>query len=215
VLHDFPVAVTLNGERYIVICRDLPTAVFFYGYPNVPPGTKCYDAQTAAERMAEFVQIQTWMLNLLARAAVDPILTLESVHRLGEGALEGVCGYGHAVGWFTDEDLERQAAQEGGIGAATRAYQQSLGALAEEVLPAPTTPVRLFREQHMPYVRQIAPNIRDKIAMLARRCHVRPSVIWLSPISETMVDYRILLDSKAPAAGTELTGDDALIGWAD
>ena len=213
-LSDFPVAVTLNGERYVVICRDVPTAVFFYGYPNVPPGTQCAEKQTAAERMAEYVRIQTWMLELLTRAAVAPVLSIESVHRLGEGALEGVCAYGHAVGWFTDEDLERQAAHEGGIGAATRAYQQSIGALADEILPAPVVQPKIFRDQHMPYVGQIAPNIRDKIAVLARRCHVRPSTIWLSPISETMVDYRILLESKAPAA-TELTGDDALIGWAD
>ena len=214
-LSDFPVAVGLAGERYVVICRDVPTAVFFYGYPNVPPGTKCSEGQTDAERQAEYRQIQAWMMNLLARAAVDPVLSIEHVYQLGDGALEAVFGYGHAVGWFTDEDIDRQAAQGGEIGEATRRYRQSLGALSEEILPAPSRPTPIFRERHMPYVGAIAPNIRGAIRKLALKTRTRPSVIWLSPISETMVDYRILLDEAKPGAADELQGDDALIGFED
>jgi hypothetical protein len=207
-LADFPVAVSLNGERYVVICRDVSTALFFYRYPTVTA------SKTDAEQRAEWLATQDWMFHLLTRVTVDPVLSIDYVRSLDEGALEAGVAYCHAVGWFTDEDLARQASVEGQIGAAARWYQQSLGALADEVLPVPVSPPPLFRDQHMPYVHQIAPTIRAKIRDIAQRARVRPSAIWLSPISETMLDYRILFDNQK-GVSHELTGDDALIGFED
>jgi hypothetical protein len=207
VLADFPVAVSLNGERYVVVCRDVSTASFFYQYPELE------DAKTEAGKRAEFLNTQTWMFHLLTRVTVDPVLSIDLVQRLDDGAIEAVVAYCHAVGWFTDADLARQAAVEGPIGAAARYYQQSLGALADEVLPTAVTPPRLFRDQHLPYVHEIAPSVRAKVRAIADRTHTRPSTIWLSPISETMIDYRILIDGDETAPARELTGEDAQIGF--
>src|SRR5678809_274285 len=69
-LHDFPVAVTMGTERYVIICRDVPTAVFFYQYPEKTD------------------LITDWIMGLLTRVSVAPVLTLEHVQRLDEGSFE-------------------------------------------------------------------------------------------------------------------------------
>jgi hypothetical protein len=206
-LADFPVAVSLNGERYVVICRDVSTASFLYEYPEADKADS--DPRTA------FLSTKRWMFNLLTRVAVDPRLSIEYVNSLDDGALDGCVAYCHAVGFITAEILAQQATVEGQIGDAARRYQQSLGALSEEILPATVETPRIFRDEHMPYIREIAPSWRAKIREIAVRTRTRPSAIWLSPISETMLDYRILFDANQKGVSHELTGDDALIGFED
>jgi hypothetical protein len=202
VLADFQVAVTLEGERHIVICRDVPTAVFFYGFPNVPPATKCSQKQTDAERHAEWLQTQTWAFEMLSRATVTPHLPVDMLYRLDDGAFDGIVAYWYAVGWFTDDDLDRQAELEGPIGEATKRFRQSLGALADELLPVPEPASKEYRMAHLPFVGDIAPNVRAKIRLLALKTHTRPSILWQSPISETMLDYRLMVDDAVQEAKT-------------
>jgi hypothetical protein len=205
VLSDFPVAVSLNGERYIVTCRDVTTASFFFEYPDVASG------KTVIHQRADYMNTRRWMFGLLARAVVDPVLSIDYLNSLDEGALEAGVAYCHAVGWFTDELLAAHADLEGELGAATRRYQQSLGALSENILPAPIATTPLFRHEHLPYIRQASPSVRARIRAIADRTHTRPSAIWLSPISETMIDYHMLDDGEPTSS--ELTGDDAQIGF--
>jgi hypothetical protein len=202
VLQDFPVAVTMGTERYAVICRDVPTAVFFYHYPDVKSG----DEATTE-----------WLLGLLTRVAVAPVLTLEHIHRLDHGAFEGVLGYCHAVGWFTDENLAHHAALDGPIGDATRAYQRSLGALSRDLLQVGTSVAPIFETSHMPYIRGMSSIVRQRVRVVAKAGRVLPSVIWNAPISETMLNYRLLIEDEQKPGGSlnELTGDDALIGFED
>jgi hypothetical protein len=202
VLQDFPVAVTMGAERYTVICRDVPTAVFFYRYPDVKAGD---DATTA------------WLLGLLTRVAVAPVLTLEHIHRLDHGAFEGVLGYCHAVGWFTDENLAHHAAMDGPIGEATREYQRSLGALSSELLPIPASVPPLFESSHMPFISEMVPVVRKRIRMVAKAGRVLPITVWNAPISETMFNYRLLIEDEQKPGGSlnALSGDDALIGFED
>ena len=196
-LHDFPVAVTMGAERYVVICRDVSTAVFFYEYPD-----------------ATLTGTTDWLLGLLTRVAVTPALTLEHVHRLDHGAFEGVLGYCHAVGWFTDENLAHHAALDGPIGEATRAYQQSLGALSSDLLPIPASVVARFDSSHLPYIRGMAASVRRLVRRVAQSGRVLPSQIWNAPISETMLNYRLLVEDEAKS-NPGLTGDDAMIGFLD
>lgn len=196
-LMDFPVAVTVGAERYSVVCRDVSTAVFFYQYP----ATVQDDA------------IMTWLLGLLTRVAVTPALTLEHVHRLDHGAFEGVLGYCHAVGWFTEENLQHHAAMEGPIGIAMRRYQQSLGALSPDLLPIPASVPASFAASHLPYIGSMAPVVRQRVRAVARAGRVLASVVWNAPISETMLNYRLLIEDDQ--ASGELRGDDALIGFED
>jgi hypothetical protein len=205
-LADFPVAVSLNGERYIVICRDVTTASFFYEYPEVAAGTTELDQRT------DYMNTRRWIFGLVTRVLVDPILSIDAVNSLDEGALDAGVAYCHAVGYFTDELLAIHADLGGELGAAVRRYQQSLGALSDKILPAPSATPPLFRHEHMPYIRQAAPGVRAKIRAIADRTHTRPSAIWLSPISETMIDYHILIDGDDTTAN-ELTGEDARIGF--
>ena len=202
-LADFPVAVMWEGERMIVICRDVPTAVFFHGYPNVPPGTQCSEKQGHAERHEELLKMLEWSHELLTRVAVNPQLTLEVVHRLDDSAFEAALSYCYAVGWFTDKDVDGYCAIDGPLGEAARRYRQSFGALSAEILPAPVSVEPRVDVAHMPFVGQIAPNIRQKIRMLAQRCRVRPSALWQSPISETMLDYRLMIEDAIEAQKTQ------------
>lgn len=201
-LQDFPVAVTMGAERYAVICRDVPTAVFFYRYPDATSGE---------------MATMDWLLSLLTRAAVAPILTLEHVHRLDHGAFEGVLGYCHAVGWFTNEDLAHHAAMDGPIGIATRDYQQSLGALSRELLPVGTSVSPVFEASHMPFISEMAPVVRRRVRMVAKAGRVLPITVWNAPISETMFNYRLLIEDEQKPGGSlnGLSGDDALIGFVD
>lgn len=206
-LLDFPVAVSWAGERYTVICRDVATAVFFYGFPNSLPATPCYDEASKDEQRNEVRRLEDWMYQLLPRVAVEPVLTDETVRRLDEGALEGVVGYLHAVGWIPTEDLQKYG------GAATR-YQQSIGALADQVLQVQTTQAPVYKGRHLPFVQEMAPNIRMMLREVAKLAHVRPSVLWQTPISEFLMDYRLLVQDERKDSNNVLTGDDARIGFA-
>lgn len=201
-LHDFPVAVTMGAERFTVICRDVPTAVFFYRYPDGTSG----DAATI-----------DWLLGLLTRVSVAPVLTLEHLHRLDHGAFEGSLGYCHAVGWLTDEDLAHHAAMDGPIGVATRQYQQSLGALSSALLPVGTSALPVFEAAHMPFIHGMAPFVRKRVRAVAKSGRVLPSVIWNGPISEMNLNYRLLIEDEQKPGGSlsALSGDDALIGFED
>lgn len=192
----------MGPERYVVICRDVPTAVFFYHYPDAKSG----DAA-----------VTDWLLGLLTRVAVAPVLTLEHIHRLDHGAFEGVLGYCHAVGWFTNENLRHHAAMDGPIGAATRQYQRSLGALSRELLPIGTDVRPVFEASHMPFISEMAPVVRKRVRMVAKAGRVLPIVVWNAPISETMFNYRLLIEDEQKPGGSlnALSGDDALIGFED
>lgn len=207
-------AVGLGSERYKIICRDVPTAVFFYGFPNSLPMTQCFEGSDEAQKKRELTALHDWMFGLLPRVAVEPRLTPELVARLDEGALEAVVGYLHAVGWIVDEDLEKQAAIEGAMGQAARRYQQSRGALAEEMLPVAAGETPRYADQHQPFTTDLAPNIRLAIREVAKRAHVRPSLLWRTPISEYLLDFRLLIQDEKAQGGGVLSGDDALIGFA-
>lgn len=213
-LADFPVAIEVAGERWGIICRDVPTAVFFYGFPNSLPTTPCYDGASRQERAREIERLHDWMLRLLPRVAVTPELTDEIVQRLDEGALDAVVGYLHAIGWIGDEDLERQVAMPGAEGRAARRYQQSRGALAEELLPVPVQQAARYASHHLPFAQDLAPNVRLAVREVAKRAHVRPSVLWQGPISDFLLDFRLLIqdESKEPAS-RGLTPEDAAIGF--
>jgi len=215
-LADFPVATSLEGERYVIVCRDIATAVFFYEYPDVPLLTECSDKESAEAQRRNWSQTMQWLRGVLVRATVEPPLTLELVNRLDAGALEAILGYAHAVGYWSDEQLQKQAAEPGDRGESTRAYLRTLGAMADEILPAPAIVAPRFGAVHMPFVRDLAPNVRRRVAELAAKTGVRPSAILNSPISETLLDYRILRDAQQYSSDPayQLTGDDARIGYA-
>ena len=211
-LADFPVALSHEGERYIVVCRDVPTAVFFHGFPNALPMTPCYENSSEREQWAYHRRLREWMLELLPRVAVDPVLTPELVHRLDDAALDLDMGYLHAVGWIGDEDLDKQAAIDGPMGEAARRYRQALGALAEELLPVTSSLPRRYGQQHRPFVGAMAPNIKLAIREVAVRAHVRPSALWQAPISEFLLDFQLLIRDQ-PTSSPQIHPDDAAIGF--
>lgn len=194
-LADFPVAI---GE-YTVICRDVPTAVFFFEFP---------DTLTASPK----AQI-AWMMGLLTRVTVDPELSLEHVYRLDESALEAVVGYQHTVGWIDDGKLLERANEPGEVGRAARRYRASIGALADERLIVGPAVMPRYHQHHRPFVGEIPTQIRGIVRRLAAETHTRPSLLWQSPISEFLLDYRIVLADTENQRRDVLTGDDALIGF--
>lgn len=210
-LPDFPVALNYGGERHKVECRDVATAVFFHGFPNALPMTPCYDGSSEAQQWAYMHRLRAWMLELLPRVAVNPVLTPELVHRLDDGALDLNVGYLHAVGWISDEDLEKQAARSDAMGDAARRYLQTLGALADEYLPVVTPAPRLYGREHRPFVGAMAPNIKLAIREVAVRAHVRPSTLWQAPISEFLLDFQLLIREAPRSDG--IHPDDAAIGF--
>jgi hypothetical protein len=213
VLDDFPIGVSRGPERFTVICRDVPTAVFFYEFPNSLPMTACFEQSPEAQKRAEFDRFIAWMFGLLPRVAVEPRLSLEVMHRLEEAAaLEGVIGYLHAVGWVLDEDLARQAAMEGEWGEAARRYQRTRGALGDEMLPVISTAPPRYGDLHKPFTTELAPNIRLALRDVAKRARVRPSLLWRTPISEYLLDFRLLIKDERPGSHL-LTPEDAAIGF--
>jgi hypothetical protein len=229
VLGDFPVAVTIRTqkhceepdceycallgrwERFAVICRDVSTAEFFYGFPNALPTMPCYDTAPEAEQRREDDRTRAWMFALIPRVAVEPTLSLEIIHRLDESALELIVGYLHAVGWIDDQQLQESAARDDVHGRAARRYQQAIGSLADELLPVPSQPSAKYSTRHLPFVRDMAPNVRLAIREVARLAHVRPSLLWQTPISEFLLDFRLLKDEAQRTSA--LSPEDAAIGF--
>lgn len=216
-LADFPVAVTLEGERYALIARDVSTATFFHGFPNSLPMTDCFRWGQREQQERDVDVLETWMFSLLPRVVIEPALTGELVHRLGDGAFEGVVGYLHAVGWILPEDLERAMAMEGAMGRAATQYARTLGALADELLPVSvaTDRPRSFRSSIEPFVSVMAPNIRLAVREIAKRARVRPSLLWQSSISEFIYDWRVLLGDEIEAAASRGVPSEVMAAGVD
>jgi hypothetical protein len=204
-LGDFPIGVPYRGERYTLIVRDVSTAAFFFGFPENLPLTACWRALEPAAQWAQQHAFAAWMRGLVPRVAVDPELGPEDVGRLGASLDETAMAYLHAVDWITDADLDKSEKVEyvrdefgveiekhvGPLVAIIRRYRQSLGALGEQRLPVPSPPAdRSVARDHRPLIATITPHVRLAIMQVARRAHVRPSVLWLTPISEFMLDWR-------------------------
>src|SRR5262245_42368054 len=213
-LGDFPLGVSLGAERYTVICRDVPTAVFWFGFPNTLPMMPCFESSTNGEQRSYVERLHTWMLELIPRVAVSPVLTQEIIYRLDDAALDLVIGYLHGVGMFSDDDVKGQAANDGPHGLAARRYLETMGAMAEELLPAqPVESPRLYAKAHLPFVRDMAPNVRLAVREVAKRGHALPSVVWQLPISEFLLNFHLLITDEPRPGQPGLTPEDALIGF--
>lgn len=85
---DFLLPIRVGSQEAIVSCRDVPAAVYWYGYPGVPPDA---DGFMAARR--------EWVNGLLSRAIVRPhLVTVDTLERLGPARDELERRYLAAVG---------------------------------------------------------------------------------------------------------------------
>lgn len=214
-LQPFPIALE-DGGRYAVICRDVETAVFFYRAPNTLPTMGCYERLQWAEKLATWTQLKDWMLGLLPRVAIAPVLTPEIVARLGDASLDLVVGYLHAVGWITWADVEQQAEAGGAFGLSAQHYRRLLGDLAAELLPVGLSAAPpLYGARHLPFIAEVAPNVRQMVRQLAQRTHCRPSTLWASPISEFVFDWRRLVVEDATGATGGVIPEEVLAAGTD
>jgi hypothetical protein len=193
-LGDFPLSVTLDGERYDVVARDVPAAVFFYGFPDV--------ALVAGTPWRLDLAVERWTIEMLPRVISAPRLTLELVHRLGEGALDAAIGYQHTVGWITEGELLQEIERGQALGQAAARYLASRGAAGGQQLPDPV-------DARLEDVRVLstppAAVLRRMLVDLARALATRPSTLWQAPISTLLLDWRLItggvlqpLDQEAP-----------------
>jgi hypothetical protein len=193
VLPDFPIELELNGERRSVIARDVPTALFFAGFPDSVPMARCFEEAGADGRRRIVAALETWVDALLTRVVVTPRLSLELVHRLGPARDTIADAYLRGIGWIEGGPLPTTDAE----------------------LLAPD------RREHLPEtwaslgaaVAVPAPNLRTALRMLSARGRVLPSVLWALPISEWIWNFRVLLSDRLKRA--ELPGEIEAIGFED
>lgn len=173
-LPNFRLPVVLNGAPRYVIAADVPTGVFFAGFPNTVPLTECFDRETAAGKRGLQAGLEAWLDALLTRVVIAPRLTPELVHRLGDGRDELATAYLRAVGWAETEDgsapeLAGALLEPVRVEAEPFASRAVLGALPES-------------------------NIRRALRLLAKRAHTPPHVVWQQWfISEFIWSWRVLL----------------------
>jgi hypothetical protein len=89
-LPDLGLTATLGGELFRLIARDVPTSVFFFGYPE-------------KDQRADW---ETWVDGMLARVTVDPVLGPGDIARFGKDRDSLARQYLRAVRWLTTMDDE-------------------------------------------------------------------------------------------------------------
>ena len=164
-----------------VRCRDIPAAVFFYGFPDDMPFTDCYRAADWSHQYAVARGMERWINLVLTRVAVEPALSLELVQRLGPSRDVLASGYLEVVGWIP-RDPDRRAYIPVAIAPTSRkkAPPYDLAALA-------SLPGR---------------NLHGILKTMATRTRTLPATLWHLPISEWLFNLRALADPQA-------TPDDA------
>lgn len=164
----FALSITFAAERVELIVRDVPVAVFFQGYPVVPPLSPDGEDRWGWKTNRD---IEHWMIELLARAIVQPRLTREELHRLGEEARTAAVGYLRAVGWITQGGLDAIAEEPLGV---------------DVKVEGPAYGVR-------PFIEPVPAMVRSAITDVGMRTGISPCAIWQGPISEFLFNWRMLM----------------------
>lgn len=164
-----------------VRCADIPASAFFDGFPDDMPMTECWLAAEWNEQHAVAVGMQHWITGMLARAAVDPVLTPEHVNRLGPSRAVLAQGYLETVGWIPrDRDLVPGVAPVAPV----------------DVRPAPRGHGRRRTFPLSSLSTVPGKNLRERLRLMASRTRTLPSVLWALPISEWIFTFRVLADPQ-------------------
>jgi len=171
VLPDLVLTATLNGEPQEFLARDLPTAVFFFGFQDSFPGAECFSGMPAAEQRQVLTGMEAWSDALLCRIMIEPRLTPELVQRLGSARDELVVSYLGAIGW-----MEPPA----------------------ELIPATPVPRRAgprhWPEDRVALLAVPPPNIKAAIREIAAKSRTAPYHVWSRwVISEFVWTWRVVL----------------------
>jgi len=171
----FHLPITLGDTARSVLAADVLTGVFFAGFPNTVPLTECFDRETAQGKAGLQAGLEAWIDGLLTRVVVQPRLTLELVHRLGDARDELVTAYLRAIGWADEPGREAPTA-DGPLLVPARLEAEAVMMPARIAMALP------------------APNIRHALRLTAKRAYTPPHVVWTQWfISEFVWSWRVLL----------------------
>jgi hypothetical protein len=188
VLPDLALTATLSGEAQEFIARDVPPAVFFFGFQESFPGAECFVRMRAGEQRSVLKGMEGWGDALLTRVMVEPRLTPELVQRLGSARDELLLGYLGAIGW-----MEPPA----------------------DLVPARTLNGRRARRcwpaDHAALLAVPPDTIKTAIREIAHKARTAPHVLWSRwGISEFIWTWRVVLQDdlkKRRARGGPIGSD--------
>lgn len=153
--------------------RDLPAGAFFRGFPDDMPFTDCYRAADWSHQHAVAIGMERWISSLLARAIVQPVLSLELVQRLGPSRDVLARGYLELVGWLPkNPDL-----------------------VPVPVIVAPASRAR--PPVDLDVLTLPGRNLQGVLKTMATRTRTLPATLWQLPISEWLFNLRALADPQA------------------
>ena len=178
-LPPFLLPVTIGGRPKEFVAQDLPVWAFYWGFNP--------------ERITD-----EWLVGLLTRAVIRPVLTPEIIARLGDGFAEPALAYLVAVGHLDADDARRCGESDWSIGRAAGVGDLMLGELAEVHPPAtlrPHTPLDAIRGPEHEETAKLIVSIADRV-------HVPPHVIWQGwAISDFYLNSRMLQVASPPPLG--------------
>jgi hypothetical protein len=174
-------------------------AEFFHGFPNSAPAMPCYEKESPDGQHRILAALEGWADALLTRAVVEPALTLEAVHRLGQARDEAVLPYLRTVGWITGGESAGPARSLAPDAPPfdTHAWAHLEAAWIMSLPPFSTVPVD---------------NVKAAIKAIAAKCRTAPHEVWTGwRISEFLFDWRVLMqDDLLKQSAGRSDGDELL-----
>jgi hypothetical protein len=188
VLPDIEIALPTFGPGRVLIARDVPAAVFFYGFPT-------HARLESTRSFAAVVAMETWLDGLLARVIVAPRLSRALAARLGTDRDLVAHVYLTAVGWL-------EAPKEG------RSADELPSAAPRSIEEAPVDPTSLRALATPPPGPQLAATVRR----VASATKTPPHVVWTRwTISEFIFTWRVLAHTSTASKGDIYTNHPTLL----